>query len=148
MYYCANNPAMYGLINIGAYPFPRRSLAAIGEDDDGFGLPYDRTCSGNYKTGDPRAVLRMSLYCSLTRLETWIPKSVQNKPYGISRSCDKIARTFLSSQSDTPKNAPPYMFCGQNITADTCTVQAPVYQYVNRTCQDYCNGFDGIKITL
>ena len=149
VYYCANNPAMFGVINIGVGPQSSRRLAPLAGDDDGFNLPFDQTCSGNYKVGDPRTVLRMSLYCSLARMETWIPASVQSKPYAIAPSCDKIARTFLTTQLYNPKNSPPYMFCGQNVTADTCTVQAPLNNIANRTCQEYCNGFEGmIKETI
>jgi len=153
IYYCANNPSMFGAINLPisfANPVKSgsRSLAMAMEDDDGFGLPFDTTCTGNYKTGDPRAVLRMSLYCAIARMQTSIPNNILSKPYAISSSCDKIARTYLTTQLYTPKNLPPLQFCKQQTVPvdglDTCTVQAPVYNFQGRTCKDYCEGFDGL----
>ena len=85
------------------------------------------------------------MYCALARMDQWIPANVQSTPYQISNTCDKIVRTFMATQSSGLNSLPPLQYCGQTTNqTDTCTVQAQLDNYDGRTCQEYCEGFEGI----
>ena len=156
VYYSPNNLGMTGIINIVNNPAnpvltsfqladqqSSRELA-VAADDDGFMIPFDQTCTGDYKVGDPRAVLRMSLYCAVSRMDQFIPANILSKPYVISSTCDKIVKTFMNTQASTVVSQPPLQYCGQSIKPiDTCTVQAPVSNFIGGTCKEYCEGLGG-----
>lgn len=148
VYYCPYNTLMTGVITILDYTLAASrsqmtanaaaTIATAGSR--GFVMP---NCTGLYK--GPRNSIRMSLYCALASIQTLLPQSLQQKPYKIGATCDRIARSFLSSQLYPPKTYSP-LFCSQDPFngVDACTVLAPVWNSQGRTCQGFCESFPGL----
>eukprot|EP00392_Amoebophrya_sp_AT5.2_P019563 g20465.t1 len=142
-YYCKFHPGMSGgVVHIEDAMDMRRSLQRVLQDHgDHAEVTYEMACNTDYSS-NPRLAFQMSIFCALGFIDQSIDTTKSHVPYELSSSCDTMMRHNSRHQMYPEVMYAPDMFCDQDVEADTCTVRAYVRTTEQRTCAEYCEGFD------